>query len=100
MTNNLPSKKDILWAIENDDSQDIQIAVKASDILRQITGTIHWTEFGWHKCPLCGYENDTTNVHRHCPQAPFDLKTPTNILPQYLRRMAVPMYYVRDFECI
>lgn len=35
---------------------------------------------GWHKCPLCGYTTNATNIHRNCPVAPIDPDLPSNMM--------------------
>lgn len=87
------SSEDIIWALQHSNEGTLEEQAKASDILRLLSTHPKWSEFGLHRCPLCGYENDATNVHRHCPKAPIDPNVPKNI-PEYLQHMAVPMYMV------
>lgn len=85
----LPTKRDIFNALRNQDNAG------ASETLHMITGDPKWGDYGNHRCPLCGYENVTTNIHRHCPKAPIDASVPKN-LPDWMRRMSVPMYFVEE----
>jgi len=80
-------KREIIDALLNPD------LVISEEILRKLTLHPKWSEIVLHRCPLCGYETDATNVHRHCPRAPLDLNI-SNKAPEYMRHMAVPMYVV------
>lgn len=52
---------------------------------------------GWHKCPLCGYTTNATNIHRSCPLAPIDPSQPLRG-GLYGRTMSLPMYPVESPE--
>jgi hypothetical protein len=87
MTRTIIKRQDIIWALQHRDK------IKANDILRDLSSHPRWSETVLHRCPLCGYETDVTNIHRHCPKTPFD-KTVSDKAPEYMRHMAVPMYVV------
>jgi len=77
----LPSKEQIIWALEHLDSDKLEEQVEASRILRVLSSHPKWSSGKvLHRCPLCGYETCATNVHRHCPENPTE--------------HAVPMYVV------
>jgi len=75
-------REDIIWALQHQDE------IKANDILMMLCNHSKWNNQVLHRCPLCGYENITTNIHRHCPEAPLE---PTE---DNKANMAIIMYVV------
>jgi len=80
----LPSRQQILWALQHLDGDNIEDMVKASDILRPLSCHPDWSSaLVNHRCPLCGYETTATNVHRSCPDNPTEHAVPMYVVEKH-----------------